>query len=278
MPDAKTLSPPAAEMPASASGDAIFLFAFGRSADMRELPDQLGAERLFVHRVGSAAALIGVVPLADYCGADGERNLADALWLSPRLRRHAELIEWTMRWSPAFPVPFGALYKSLDSLTAFMQAHEETIAAFLTRVAGKEEWELRASARFDSPEVLERLAYEAWPDWRALPKGVRYMRSCRDRAALVEFGRTDAAAQVRDLVSELRPLTAAVRERDPGRLDPDAGESIARYAFLVDKADVAALRARVQTMSAGAGPDHVSIVLSGPWPAFSFRPDLGASN
>ena len=253
--------------------DAICLYAF---AQRRHAPESSPAEieqRLQLHSQGSVAALIAIVPIAEYCGVDGERNLADVAWLEPRVRRHAELVTWTMQWSPVFPVPFGTFYKTFDSLTAFMRAHDETIVAFLNGVADKEEWELRAGAKFDGPEFLDRLACNAWPDWRALSKGVRYMRVCRDREALLELGRANAAAVARDYLAKIQPLTASVRELVPGRqLDPKAGEPIARYALLVDKTNVPRLREYVRTK--GASVEHVEIDLSGPWPPFSFRPDL----
>ncbi len=179
-----------------------------------------------------------------------------------------------MQWSPVFPIPFGTFYKTFDSLTAFMRVHEEAIFAFLSGVTDKEQWELLAGAKFDDPELLDRLACDAWPDWSALSKGVRYMRSCRDREALLAFGRANAAGVVRDYLAEIQPLTAAIRELAPGRrLDSKAGEPIARYALLVDKTNVPQLREYVRTKDASAA--HVEIGLSGPWPPFSFRPNLG---
>lgn len=264
--------------PVLASEDAVCLFAFAQSsgATERRLPDAALERRLILHCVGSVAALIGIVPVTDYCGIDAERRLADIAWLAPRVRRHAALVEWAMQWSSVFPAPFGTLYASLDSLTAFIHAHEATIAGFLSAVAGKEEWELRASAHLDGAEILDQMARSAWPDWRELTPGKRYMRLCRDRSALIEQGRAEVGSLVGAFVAELRPLTAAVRQQEAGRR-PDADgteEPIARYALLVAKPDVAALQERVREARARASHRHVAIALSGPWPPFSFRPDL----
>jgi hypothetical protein len=257
--------------------DAICLYALARRCHAPDFPAPECEERLRLHGIGSIAAVIGIVPIAEYCGVGSERNLADVAWLAPRVRRHAELVNWTMQWSPVFPAPFGAFFKSFGSLTEFMRAHQQTIAAFLERVADKDEWELRGAARFDSPDQLDRLACKARPEWRGLPKGVRYMRLCRDREALLNFGRAEAAAVVRDHVAELRSLTAAVSELAPGRnTDPNAGEPIARYALLVDRANSGKLREAVRAIGSSAEP--VAVVLSGPLPPFSFRPDLVARN
>lgn len=266
-----------ADAPAPAGETAIWLFAFAECVDAlpRRLPDATLERRLMLHRVGSVVALVGVVPIADYCGADSERRLKDIAWLAPRVRRHAELVEWVTQWSPVFPAPFGTLYSDLDSLTAFMHAHEATIAAFLSAVANKEEWELRALAQLDDPDTLDQLACSAWPEWRNLSKGARYMRLCRDKSALLDFGRGEAAAFARDFVATLRPFTSDVKALGPPRPpDPDGPEPIARYALLVAKTDGAAIRERVHEMASRASLRHVALALSGPWPPFSFRPDL----
>ncbi|MGA2793156.1 MAG: GvpL/GvpF family gas vesicle protein [Roseiarcus sp.] len=260
---------------------AICLFAFAECADARRPhpPEATIERRLMLHCVGSVAALVGVVPIADYQGADSERHLSDIAWLAPRVRRHAELVAWMTQGSSVFPAPFGTLYSSLDNLTAFMRAHEATIAAFLRTVADKEEWELRAVACFDGPDALDRLACDAWPDWRGLSKGSRYMRLCRDKSALLDFGRADAAAFVRDFVAELRPFASDTRLLGLPRLPgPDEREPVARYALLMAKTGVAVIRDRVQEIAPRALSRHVAITLSGPWPPFSFRPHLNQPN
>ncbi len=259
------------------SNEAVCLFAFvtGPSAHETLLPGDAREQRLMLHRVGSVVALTSIVPLTDYCGAEAERRLADITWLAPRVHQHATLVEWAMRLSPVFPAPFGTLYLSLDSLTAFMHAHEAKIADFLRTVAGKEEWELRASADLIGHEILEQLAGNLWPDWQALTKGTRYMRLCRDRSVLVEQGRAEAVALVHDFVAELEPLTAAVHQHGVGgRTEVGGLEPIARYALLVAKKDVTSLQESVREAGNRAAHKHIGIALSGPWPPFSFRPNL----
>lgn len=265
----------------SAGDQAVCLFAFvaGDAVHEMRLPDDIWDQRLMLHRVGSVAALIGIVPLSDYSGADAERRFADVAWLAPRVRRHAELVEWAMLRSAVFPAPFGTLYTNVDSLGAFMQAHERTITDFLRAVAGKEEWDLRALARFDSPEILDQLARNAWPAVRTLSKGARYMKLCRDRSALLEFGRDEAAGRARELLTQLEPLAAGVRQLGIGAgADSGGSELVARYALLVAKTDAAALQDRVRELGERIKQQNLALVLSGPWPPFSFRPNLNSLN
>ncbi len=260
--------------PFRAGADAIDLLAFvdPPSIGLHPLLMEAREERLMTHRVGSVTALIGIVCVGDYCGPDSAAHLADVAWLAPRARRHAELIQWAMELSPVFPVPFGTLYSSLESLTTFMQAHETTIRNFLTAAADNEEWELRVAARLDNPTVLDRLARKAWPEWEDLPKGARYLRLCRDRSALAAFGNVEAAAAASRLVAQLKPMATSIRERSAAGSD-----FAARHALLVPKSNVAAMRERVGEAIAELHDDFVAFSLSGPMPPFSFRPDLPVS-
>jgi hypothetical protein len=255
----------------------ICVFAFAESVESFQgpLPDVTMEQQLLLHRVGGVAALVGVIPSTDYCGVDAARHLSDIAWLAPRARRHAELVEWTNKLSAVFPVPFGTLFISLESLTAFMQFHQATITAFMRSVTNKEEWELRAVGQFDDPETLDELACHAWPDWQKLSKGARYMRLCRDKSALFELGRNKAAEFVRDCVAELRPFASDSIALGPGRCaETGVNEALVRYALLVEKTHIGALKELIQSMASTAARHHIAITLSGPWPPFSFRPDL----
>ncbi|WP_454650944.1 GvpL/GvpF family gas vesicle protein [Bradyrhizobium liaoningense] len=251
----------------------VSLFAFARAADMIRARPFEADEGLMLHRVGDIVGIADVVPADDYCGADAALRLSDAVWLAPRVRRHAELVAWAMKWSAIFPVPFGTLYASLDRLSAFMQAHEATIIQFLELTEGKQEWELQATASLADPEVLDELAREAWPGWQDLPKGTRYMRARRDRARLRELGRIKALEMGREVIGTLRLLTTDMREAARG---PDGVENevVARWVLLVPAENIPGLQARTHALNGRAPNQLLSLSLSGPWPPFSFRPDL----
>lgn len=262
-----------------ARSEAIALIAFTEDAGLPVPPqpaDEDVARQTVVHRFGSIAAVVSFVSAADYCDGEAERRLGDLGWLAPRLRHHAEVVEWAMQCSPVFPAPFGTLYSSVANLSAFMRAHETKIAAFLRKVAEKDEWELQGGVRFDRPDLLDQLASRHWRGWHDLSRGMRYMRLCRDRDQLVALGRSEAVAFMRECVAELRPFAADIRQHDVCRQGPDAGEAVIRHALLIAKADIATVRRCVDEIAARAVGHDISIALRGPWPPFSFRPDLEA--
>jgi hypothetical protein len=228
-----------------------------------------------LHRAGPIAALIGVVPLSEYCGADAAHHLGDLAWLAPRTMHHAAVLRQAMQVSPVYPAPFATLFASRDSLSAFMLAHAHTLGEFFRSVAGMAEWELKASACLDNRGALEALARDAWPDWALLTPGTRYLRLCRDRPGLVATSRALAQSIAARLAERLQPPATASRRLvlQPAP-ESDSGELVGRFALLVPLGDASLLAQRVQELSGEAAGDGIALALAGPWPAFSFRPDL----
>lgn len=267
------------DIPALATArQALCLFAFVEGVPPKDQFELDGDDELLRidYRDGAIAALATLVSLDDYCGAAAEANLANLDWLAPRTVRHAEVLRRAMRASAVFPMPFGTLFSHLESLTAFMAANEAVIARFLAEVSGHEEWGLKAKARLDDHVTLEAIASASWPDWSALTPGVRYLRLRRDRLSLIDLARERAAAIVADLVAELALPSAEVRTLAPrGGADESGAEPIASYALLVPTSEAENLNERARTLAATAAAQGVELLLSGPWPPFSFRPSLG---
>jgi hypothetical protein len=266
---------------AASGGVAVYLYALidgaaafiepGMAADGESGP----LIQPILHRAGPIAALIGMVPLSEYCGADAARHLSDLAWLAPRTMQHAAVLRQAMQSAPVYPVPFATLFANRDSLSAFMLAHAHTLAEFFRAVAGMAEWELKASARLDNRAALEALARDAWPDWAQLAPGTRYLRLCRDRPGLVAASRTLAQRIAARLAEQLQPPATASRRLvlQPAP-ESEGGELVGRFALLVPFDCASALAQRVQALAEETAGDGIALTLSGPWPPFSFRPDL----
>jgi hypothetical protein len=264
---------------AGPGGQAVYLFALLDGAAEADAADAAGAAFAppTLYREGSIAALISTVPLSDYCGEDAADRLRDLAWLAPRTLYHAAMLQRAMASSPVYPVPFATLFANLDSLSAFMLAHAPTLLDFFRATAGLAEWELKLSARVDDRPALEAMARDTWPDWAALNPGTRYLRLCRDRVGLIAARRLvvrDGAARI---ARRLRPPATDLRDRG---LPPQAAggdELVGRFALLaaLDALDAdGVLARRLRQLTDDAEADGIALSLSGPWPPFSFRPDL----
>ncbi len=134
---------------------------------------------------------------------------------------------------------------------------------------------LKASACLDNRAALEALAGDASPDWAQLTPGTRYLRLCRDRPALVAAGRALAQTIAGRLAERLQPpATASRRLGLQPAPESDSVELVGRFALLVPLGGAGALAQRVQELSDEAAGDGIALALAGPWPPFSFRPDL----
>ena len=73
---------------------AVYLYALidGAAALIEPGIDAFGESGKLIqpilHRAGSIAALIGMVPLSEYCGAEAAHHLKDLAWLAPRTMQH----------------------------------------------------------------------------------------------------------------------------------------------------------------------------------------------
>jgi hypothetical protein len=270
---------------AAPGGEAVYLYALidGAAAFLEggtEAVIEAGGanDRLIqpiLHRAGPIAALIGMVPLCDYCGDDAAHHLSDLAWLAPRTMQHAAVLRHAMQCSPVYPAPFATLFANRDSLSAFMLAQAHTLGEFFRAVTGMAEWELKANACLDSRAALEALARDAWPDWAQLTPGTIYLRLCRDRASLIAARRALVHDLAAGLVQRLQPPATALRRLAlPPASEGGSGELVGRFALLVPLSGASALAQNVQELADEAAGHGIALSLSGPWPPFSFRPDL----
>lgn len=173
-------------------------------------------------------------------------HLEDPEWVSARACRHEQVIEAAMRHSAVLPARFGTVFSSLERLEEFAAAHAEAIGGFLRRVAGQDEWGLKAFAK---------AAAAARPEGAAA--GTRYLLERKNRGA--RLAGTAAA---------LEALASAAVERTA--IEPGVVRS---WAFLVPREGVEEFRAQVDRAAAEA--PRFNFILSGPWPPYSFVPELG---
>lgn len=265
---------PQGDIGGSGGPQAVYLFALteGVPADSAIIAADGPFPPPLIHRAGPIAAIVSLVAPAEYCAPAAAQRAADPAWLAPRAVQHAALLRQAMQRGPVYPVPFGTLFANLDRLSAFMLAHQETLCGFFRQVAGREEWTLTAGASLDSPAMLDRIARASDPGWAEMAPGARYLQLCRERTRLIALGRQRAGDHAAALAVRLQPPAVAIRRL---AVHPNAdAEPVGRFALLVPSDAVATLNRRVQELLGEAAEDGITLAFSGPWPAFSFRPDL----
>ena len=263
-------------LPQSSGVRAVYLYAFVDSSRWEALHSLTAADgALALHRVGRIGAIFSDVPLDEFSGPEGERNLADPNWIMPRIAHHEAVVERAMEVSPIFPARFATLYVNLDSLAVFMRRHETAIADFFGLVADRQEWAFKITVPLGAPDELESLAMELLPGWAECPPGTRYLRLRREQGRLTDVARERAAGRMAPFVDRLL-LPATTMRLLPKSSRPSAAgpQHVQDYALLVPAGERAQLHARFCELATEGAAFGMKLSLTGPWPPYSFRPLL----
>lgn len=237
-----------------------------------------GQRPVSVHACGEIGAVLSQVELLEFCGEAAEARLQDLAWLGPRACRHAAVIEEVMRQMPVLPARFATLFTSLDSLQQAVSEHREAITGFFDRLGDKQEWAVKGL--LDRAGALSALGSPGRPapeePGPAISAGAGYLREKRIQAQLErefnlrlkEFCRRAAAALGAPAggFRERKVLGSVAEETD--------AEVILNWAFLISPGALEDFRVRLDRLNAGEGFPGLLLTPSGPWPAYSFAPDL----
>lgn len=172
------------------------------------------------------------------------------------LMRHEALVEALATHHRTLPVRFGTVLSDAGAVEEALSERYESLAADLVRIGGHVELGIVALWREDV-NVAEQ------PAEPASREGARYLQARRRDHARASAGK----AAARQLASEI-DVAVGDRAFDCRLGVVNEGRLVVRAAYLVAPADVAAIRDTIDELR-GRRPD-VAIVLSGPWPPYSF--------
>ncbi|MGQ0708635.1 MAG: GvpL/GvpF family gas vesicle protein [Rhodoferax sp.] len=270
---------PAANMPAMG----VYLYCLAPSeclAVLAGLTESGGGGVDGCHPVGALedAGLVAVV--ADVLiGEFSEDNLQTLSWVGARAARHEAVVERIMGASPVLPVKFGTIFRSRASLQEFLGRHREVIVAALEHLRDKAEWSVkgylleedaRRGVAAADPEICSRRA--------ALPSspGARYLQE-RQLDALIASRLEAGLAQVgHDLHRGLAPHAedCALLRCHPSKVTGRAQRMVFNGSFLLGAEALAGFRTAVAEQQNAYQGIGLSLELHGPWPPYSFCPQL----
>jgi len=237
-----------------------------------------GRHAVLERACGGIGAVFSEVELDDFCGELAEARLQDLAWLGPRVCRHEAVIEEVMSHTPVLPARFATLFSSLDSLQQSVLAHREAVSKFFAQLGGQQEWAVKGL--LNRPGALERLAssVQSAPTAPGLDTspGARYFQEKRIQAQLErdfhlrlkEFCQRAAAALARQAGGfRERKAPASVAEGTEA-------EAVLNWAFLLPPRALEDFRVRLCRFNGGEAFPGLLLTLTGPWPPYSFAPDL----
>jgi hypothetical protein len=234
-----------------------------------------GQRPVSVHACGRIGAVLSEVELGDFCGEAAEACLEDLDWLGPRVCRHEAVIEEVMRQTPVLPARFATLFTSPDSLKQSVLEHQEAITEFFARLGDQQEWAVKGL--LDRAGSLRKLGAAEAPAPSAAP-GARYFQEKRIRAQVEKDFNLRLKGFCRRAAAALGAHPGVFRERKvlAPVTDAEESEAVLNWAFLVAPAALADFRLRLERLNGGEGFPGLRLGLTGPWPPYSFAPNLCA--
>ncbi len=211
------------------------------------------------------AAVVGSVDLDEY-GEDAlRRNLEDLDWLSETARRHDAVVSAICAGGATVPLRLATVYFDDERVRAMLREQADAFTTVLDRIADRAEWGVRV---YGDPGAFTERSEPA--DKAGRPSGTEYLMRRRARAAARKDAEAIAAERADDIYAELANIAVAgIRQPpSPPALAPQKVWEILNASFLVDERRTREFTAAADDIDARV--DDVEIVLTGPWPPYSF--------
>lgn len=222
---------------------------------------------------GETCAVYSLVELGEFLGASAEARMQDLAWLGPRACRHEAVIEHVMSRAPVLPARFATLFSSLESLEQFILEQGGAITGFFSELGEKQEWAVKGL--LDREGALQGLFDPAAEELAGSP-GTRYFQEKRTRARLERESGLRLKEFCRRAATVLGTHAAGFSERKiltPKNGEADA-EVVLNWAFLLPPGAIADFRASLERFHQVDAFPGLALTLTGPWPPYSFVPDL----
>jgi Gas vesicle synthesis protein GvpL/GvpF len=262
---------------------ALYLLGFSPELETTSVPKMdyvtsamikhLGVEYM---KVAGIVAWYKNIDRCDFEGDQGEKNLSDLQWLTPRVIAHERVVSGLSQQFPFYPSRFGTLFSSNASLGAFATSVQKTLLEFFTTIETKREWGLKFYGDpFKAAEILAQrdgILHQGKPQGGAnylkLRQLQREQNTSKQRVLDQSYQHAlrSLQSQYQNVVS--RPIVAAKteskREEIVGNLailvSPHESQNLIQWANDWNRTQIAESATRVE--------------ITGPWPAYSFCPSL----
>jgi len=224
------------------------------------------------------AAIFCEVAVDEYSGPAAEVRMQELSWVGPKVVRHGQVVEWVRQFSPVIPARFGTLFSSVVGLTQLLKHNLVQIKSFLDQAADREEWGVKGllfKARAKERLFSQHLASHS-DELAALSAGTRYFKERQIRAEVDNEMKVWLKRILKSVFDELSGASAECRRREVcfPSLEGGDGETVASWAFFVERQKTEMFRALVQKANIANEDSGLQFDLSGPWPPYSFSPTL----
>lgn len=250
----------AARALAPAQDDGLHLFCLA-SSPVRAvcgLPG-FGSDLVECIQYKKVTAVVSRVPVTQWLGMAWGPGSTDNGWMASHEKRHAAVLERTMRHAPIYPFTFGGLFLSEAALRRFIDANHVKILQFLRYIENKEEWSLNG--------VLDVRCFR-----KQLVSPGQLPRAKGNQKAQSWIKEKEEA-----LLNLLQPYIAMSRVCRTDSESPNGPVAIWNWAILLQRVDSRTLLEMLHTFNAANAEGGLTVAATGPLAPFTFCPSLGSA-
>jgi hypothetical protein len=256
-------------------------------ADVPPQPPQAGVDPRFpveIWPAGRVAGIVSRVGLDQFRIDKLQADTTDVAWLGEVAMRHNGIVAALARRGTVLPLKLGTLFQSRSSLADKLAKCEAEVAAFLRRLADRQEWAVKVY--FDDTRAEEVLVPDDSSD-RDLLKNHRGMATSAGAGAQYLAARQRQTARRRNvqvavkqellaLDQRLQPLVDDWRALPvlPGTLTGRREKMVWNGAFLVAGGGQSLFHAACDDLRHHLGGKGLLLEVTGPWPLYHFCPML----
>jgi hypothetical protein len=262
----------------AAESSCVWLYAVGANdagADIRVMTG-VGGEPVHAVSTAGLTAFVGHVDQRDFGAVALRRNLEDVDWLGRTARVHHAVIEAIAERCPVVPMQLATVCASDHAVAETLRERAADLRRVLSRIRARSEWGVKAFAT-EPIEPAERSTTPGDPSGEQIlatsGSGARYQPRRRAQLMAQERGRPDVMADALAVHAALSRLCVSARLYPPqSPQSRDLAGSRARMvlnaAYLIADERASGFAATIADLT--ARHRSVRLVVTGPWPAYSF--------
>jgi Gas vesicle synthesis protein GvpL/GvpF len=251
----------------------IYLYCFAENVLETSLADF--SNDAYLLDLAGIKALVTDVRLDDFTGEKGEENLQNLEWLMPKVVLHERITESILQNSAVFPVAFGSIFSSPESLQATVEKNKETIIEFLNFTKNADEIGLKGFLERETAKqkiLLSDFAAE-FAELDNFSAGRKFFAEKK----LIEKAENSVNQRLDEICNQAaQKLSASAKSSTQRKVvqSDDEGEQVINWAFLIQRDKIAEFNRLIEEINTEVSAFGFKLRVSNVLPPYSFVPQL----
>jgi hypothetical protein len=220
-------------------------------------------------------AIVTDVNLEDFTGEKGEENLQNLEWLMPKVVLHEQITEKVLQHGAVFPVAFGSIFSSPESLKNTVEKNKETIVGFLNFTKNSDEIGLKGFLDRESAKqkILQSDFAAEFAELENLSAGKKFFaeKKLNEKAESLVNEKLNQICVL--AAQKLSALAKSTVQRKVVQSE-DEGEQVLNWAFLIEREKISEFGKLVEGINLEVSSFGLKLRLSNILPPYSFVPKL----